>query len=140
MMVLLGDDEVLDIRMVTTQCGHHRATSRARRKDGAAHRIPDVHEGHRARGNAPGRMSLTPGRTQGRKIIADATALLHRQRPFPEVLEDAVDAVLQAPHHEAVEQCDASPGPSPGQDAPAWEEAKTLKHRTKPSLPCSLVV
>ena len=69
MMVLLGDDEVLDIRIPSQRRCAIIATPCPRRKDGAAHASQTCMK-DRARGNAPGRMSLTPGGTQGRKIIA----------------------------------------------------------------------
>jgi len=42
--VRFGGDEVFDIGVVATHGGHHGPTARASRHDGAAHRIPNVHE------------------------------------------------------------------------------------------------
>ena len=46
----LGGDEILDIRMIDAQRRHHRAAPRPGAHDGAAHRVPHIHERHGARG------------------------------------------------------------------------------------------
>ena len=46
----LGFDECLDVGMVAAQRRHHRAAAITGAHDGAAHRVPHVHEGKRARG------------------------------------------------------------------------------------------
>jgi hypothetical protein len=40
----LGLDEGVDVGVVAAQCRHHRAAAVAGRHDGAAHRVPHVHE------------------------------------------------------------------------------------------------
>ena len=64
--------------MIAAHGGHHRPPARARRHDGAAHRIPDVHETQRPggiRGHAAHVRALGP---DGGEIIADPAALLRK--------------------------------------------------------------
>ena len=65
-------DEGLDVGMVAAHRRHHRTTAVARTHDGAAHGVPHVHEGERARGirtHAAHGSTLGPER---REVVADA--------------------------------------------------------------------
>ncbi len=63
--VFLGLDEGLDVGMVAAHGGHHRAAARACRHDGAAHRIPDIHEGQGPRGIGGDAFHLGAARADG---------------------------------------------------------------------------
>ena len=97
-------DEGFDIGVVTPHGGHHRAAPAACAHDGAAHRIPNIHERQRARGIRRHTFHIRAARTDGGEIIADAAALLHGQRRLFEHVKDAGHAVRHRAHHKAVEQ------------------------------------
>ncbi len=119
----LGVDEGLDVGMVDGQRRHHRAAPASRRHDGAAHRIPHIHERHRARG--VGAHALHGGALgpQCREVVADAAALLQRQRRLAHGGEDAVHRIFDGAHHEAIEQRHGTVRAGPGQDAAGGQEA-----------------
>ena len=48
--IALGVDEGFDVGMIAAQGRHHGAAAGARAHDGAAHRVPHIHEGQRTRG------------------------------------------------------------------------------------------
>src|SRR3954454_21919155 len=56
--------------------------------DGAAHRVPDIHERERAGGIGAHAPDGSAPRPQGGEVIADAAALLHRQRRLAKMGED----------------------------------------------------
>ena len=85
---------------------HHRAAAIAGAHDRAAHRVPHIHEGQRPRGVGADALHRRAARPQGREIVADAAALLHRQRRLAQMGEDAAHIVGDRAHHEAVEQGD----------------------------------
>ena len=135
MLLALGLDEGNDVRMIAAQGRHHGATPRTGRQDRAAGGIPDVHEGNRAGGDAAGRMRDTAGRAQAGEVVTDAPTLLHGDRTFLEVVEDALHAVFQLAHHEAVEQRYTARGTGTRQDASAGQKAEILQRRQKLFLP-----
>ena len=56
--------------------------------------------------SAPTPLTSVPLRPQGREIVADAAALLHRQRRLAQMREDAAHVVGDRAHDKAVEQRD----------------------------------
>lgn len=97
-------DELFDIRKVAAQRGHHGAAACAGGEDGGAHGIPDPHEGDRTGGDHASPAGGTAARAQGRKVVADSAALLHRLRAFLESLEDALHRILDHTHDKAAEE------------------------------------
>ena len=114
---MLGLDKSFDVGMVASEGSHHGPAARARAHDGAAHGIPYIHEGKRARGIGADASNRGPLGTQGRKIVADTTALLHGQRGFLEVFENARHVVGDGAHDEAVEQGHFTAASGTGDDA-----------------------
>jgi len=99
----LGGDEVLDVGVVAPHGRHHRAPAGASGHDGAAHRVPHVHEGQRSGGigaDAAHGRALRPERGE---VVADPTPLLHGERGFAQVLENAAEIIGDVAHDEAVE-------------------------------------
>ena len=128
-------DEGLDVGMVAAQRRHHRAAAIARAHDGAAHRVPHVHEGQRARGVGADpfdRRALGP---QRREIVADAAALLHRQRRLAQMGEDAGHVVRNRAHDEAVEEGDVAPAAGPGKDASGRQKLEVSQRLGKAAGP-----
>ncbi len=131
----LGGDEILDVRVIAAHGRHHRAAARAGGHDGAAHRVPDIHEGERAGrvgGDAADGGAFRPQRGE---IVADAAALLHRERRFAQMREDAAEIVRDGAHHEAVEQRDASLGAGAGENPAGGLEAEILQRLVEGALP-----
>ena len=95
--------------MIDRQGRHHRAAPRARAHDGTAHGVPHFHERHGARGIRPHAFDQRALGPQGGKVIADAAALLQRQRRFAHRAEDAVHGIGDGAHDKAVEQRDGAP-------------------------------
>ena len=119
----LGVDELFDVGMIAGERRHHRAAPRARRHDRAAHRVPHFHEGDgtgRIRAHAFHGRAFGPER---REIVADAAALLQRQRRLAQMGEDAAHVVGDGAHDEAVEERDAAVGAGARQDSPCRQEA-----------------
>ncbi len=121
--------------MLAGQGRHHRAAAIAGAHDGAAHRIPHIHEGERTRCVGADPFDNRPLRPQRREIIADAAALLHRQRGLAQMGEDPAHVVGDRPHHEAVEQGHLTPGAGAGDDPPGREKAEIAHRRVKPLGP-----
>ena len=131
----LGGDERLDVWMVAAHRRHHRPAPRAGGHDGAAHAVPHVHESERSRcvrADAFDRRTLG---AQGRKIIADAAALLHGQRRLAQMGEDAAEVVLDVAHHEAVEQRHPTFGAGARDDAAGRKKLEILQGLVEPLLP-----
>ena len=115
-------DKVFYIGMVTAHCGHHRTAPRSGAHDGAAHRIPDIHERQRPRGigrHAGHKRTFGPQRA---KVIPNAAALLHGQRRFFEHIKYAAHTVGDGAHNKTVEKRDFSRGSSAGRDPAGWQE------------------
>ena len=118
-----GVHEIFDVGMIAGERRHHRAAPRAGRHDRAAHRVPHFHEGDgagRIRAHAFHRRAFGPKR---REVVADAAALLQRQRRLAQMGEDAAHVVRDGAHDEAVEERDAALGARAGQDSPGRQEA-----------------
>ena len=120
-------DEGLDVGVVAAHRRHHRAAAAPCRHDGAAHRVPDIHEGQGARRVGGHALHLGAARPDGREVVADAAALLHRQRGFLEHVEDARHRIGHGAHHEAVEQRHRARGPRPGGDPASRQVAEILE-------------
>jgi hypothetical protein len=56
--------------------------------------------------------------------MADAAALLHGERGFLDVLEDGAEVILDAAHHEAIEEGDVAARARARQDAPRRQEGQ----------------
>ena len=74
----LGFDKSLDVGVLAGERRHHRAAAITRAHDRAAHRVPHIHEGQRARGIRADAFDVGAARPEGREIVADPAALLHR--------------------------------------------------------------
>ena len=131
----LRGDEGLDVGVIAAQRRHHRAAPCACRLDRCAHRVPDVHERHRARCGPAGRVRELAGRAQRREVVTDSAALLQRQRAFAQRAEDAVHRIVDLPHHEAVEKRHAAAGARACKDASAREKAEIGERLDEPALP-----
>ena len=131
----LGLDEGLDVGMIAAQAAHHGAAPKTRAHDGAAHRVPAVHERQRPRGvgaDALDRRSLGPERGE---VVADAAALLHGERGLLQVLEDRGHVVRDPAHHEAVEERDLPLRPCAGEDAAGGQELEPFQRAVELRLP-----
>ena len=84
---------------------------------------------------APAASARLAGRAQRREVVADAAALLHRQRAFAQRAEDAVERIVDRAHHEAVEERDAAPGAGAGEDAAAGKETEIRERIGEAALP-----
>ena len=111
--------------MVAGERRHHRAAAGARAHDGAAHRIPHIHEGDRARRIGADAEHRRPFRPQAGKVVTDAAALLHGQRRFAQMGEDAVERIRDRAHHKTVEQGDIAAGAGARQNPPCRQKAVT---------------
>ena len=114
--IRFGSDKVFYIGMVTAHCGHHRTAPRSGAHDGAAHRIPDIHERQWPRGIGRHAGHKRTFGAQGAKVIANAAALLHGQRRFFEHIKYAAHTVGDGAHNKTVEKRDFSGGSSAGRD------------------------
>ena len=88
--------------------------------------------------SAPMLFTSAPLRPQRREVVADAAALLHGERGFLDVVEDGAEVVLDAAHHEAIEQRDVATGAGAGQDATGRQEGEVrhgLGEGLAPSAP-----
>ena len=131
----LGGDERLDIRVIAAHGRHHGPPARSGGHDGAAHGVPDIHEGQGARGiRSHARYRCALG-ANGREVIADAAALLHRQRSLFQHLEDAAHAVGDGAHDEAVEQCHLPGCSGPGGDAAGGKKLEVLQRGIETVFP-----
>ena len=133
--VLLGRNEVLDVRMVAAQGAHHGAPARAGAHDGAAHGVPDVHETQRAGGVRPHPVDHGALGPEGREVVADAPALLQGERRLLEVLENAAHVVRDAAHDKTVEQRHPAVGPRPGENPAGRNEAEIRQRLGKAAGP-----
>ena len=88
------------------------------------------------RPHAAHRRALGP---QGRKIVADAAALLHRQRRFAQVAEDAAQIVLDVAHDEAIEQGHPPVRPGAGHDPARRQELEPFQGAVERLLPLGRV-
>ena len=131
----LGVDEGLDVRVVARQRRHHGAAAVAGAHDRAAHGVPHPHERDRPRRIGADALHARALRAKGRKIDADAAALLHGQRRIPEAVEDSRHVVGEPAHHEAVEQRDAVVGAGAGKDSPGGQETVVVERRRERFLP-----
>ena len=110
--------------MIAAQRGHHGAAARAGRHDGAAHGIPHVHEAHRPGCVGADALHQRALGAQRGEVMADAAALLHGERGFLDVVEDGAEVVLDAAHHEAIEEGDVAARAGAGQDASRRQEGE----------------
>ncbi|MDZ7749381.1 MAG: hypothetical protein U5K43_11685 [Halofilum sp. (in: g-proteobacteria)] len=120
--LVLGLDELADVRVVDAQHAHLGAAAVAGGLDGLAGAVEHAHERDRARGLGHDRLherALGPDRAE---VVADAAAGLERQHGLAQGLGDAVHGVRDR-LHEAVDQRDLQAGARARLDAPAGDEA-----------------
>ena len=67
--------------------------------------------------------------------MADAATLLHRQGGFLDAVENGREVVLDAAHHEAVEEGDGASSPRACDDAAGGEEGQIVHGLEKPARP-----
>ena len=131
----LRGDEVLDVGVVASHGRHHRAATSAGGHDGAAHRVPDVHEGEWAGSVSADAAHRRASRAEGGEVVADPAALLHRQRGLAQMVEDRAEIVADVAHDEAVEQGDSPIGAGARQNAAGWQEPEVLQRFVEGLLP-----
>ncbi len=130
--MILGVDEVLDVRMVAAQHAHLGATPGAGRFDGLAGAVEDTHVRHRAGSARLGTLDVGPLRADARKVIADTAAAAHGFGGLGECRVDAGLAVDgfddRIAHwlHEAVDQRGMQIGAGGGVDAAGRDETAFL--------------
>ncbi len=131
----LGLNECLDVGVVAGQHPHHGAAPRPGAHDGAAHGVPHVHEAERSRGVGADTLDQCAPRPERGEVVADAAALLHGQRRFLQVLEDAGHVIGDVAHDETVEQRHPAISPGAGQDAAGGQETEVLHGLEEALLP-----
>ena len=89
---------------------------------------------------AAGRVRVRAFGAQGREVGADTAAQLHRERRFAQRIENAVERIVQRPHHEAVEQRDPPRGSGARHDASARQEAEIRERFAKACRPARAIV
>jgi len=130
--LLLRLDKGLDIGMVAPQRGHHCTAPIAGAHDRPAHRVPDIHKAQRPGCIGTNALDRRTVRPEGREVIADPSALLHRQRCFAQMGKDPAHIVRDRPHHKAVEQRHPRPAAACAcDDAPRREEFEIAHRRIK---------
>ena len=125
--VLLGSDEVPDVRVIAPHGAHHGPTAATSRHDRAAHAVPAIHEAQGARGV---RSELLDEGTVGTKradVVSDTTTLLHGEGGFLQHIEDAAQAVRDRTHDVAVEQRDHAASACPCGDTSCGQEAEVFE-------------
>src|SRR5262249_30757027 len=70
-------------------------------------------------------------RPQGREVVSDAAALLHRQSRLAQMGEDPAHVVWDRPHHKAIEQSYETTAARTGDDPPGREELEIGHCRVK---------
>jgi len=133
--VAFGVDEGLDVRMVDAQTAHHRPAPLTGGHDGAAHRIPHVHETERTRGLRPDPSHESAGGADCGKVHADAAALLQGDGGFAQMLEDAVQIVRDDAHDETVEQGHGATSAGAGEDSSSGQEPVGVQRLAEPGPP-----
>ena len=127
--VVLGVDEVLQVRVVAAQDAHLRAAARACRFHRFARAVEHPHVRHRAARAAVGALHVRAPGADGREVVADATAPAHGFGGLHQGDVDARAAVDgfgdRVAHglHEAVDQRGPEVGARGGVDASARDEA-----------------
>lgn len=111
-----------------------QSASRSMLQQCGAHAVPDAHEGNGTGSDTPGRACPRAVWPQGREIVTHAPTLLHGERTFLKIIENAVHRVLDDPHHKTVQQRDLVMGPGTGLDAPP---GRNLKPCSTPQKCCS---
>mmetsp|Transcript_21920 Transcript_21920/g.61690 ORF Transcript_21920/g.61690 Transcript_21920/m.61690 type:complete len:665 (+) Transcript_21920:1171-3165(+) len=130
--LVLGMDELFNVRVVAAQHAHLRAAAAA----GAFHRlagpVEHAHIADRPRGMAAGGAHPGAGRADAAEVIAHAAAAAHRLGRFGEGRVDAGHAVFRGGDavahrlHEAVDQRGRQLGAGRGHDAAGRHEAALL--------------
>ena len=121
--------------MIATHRRHHGSAPGSGRHDCPAHGVPNVHERQWPAGIRRHASDVSPLRPDGREIVADAAALLHRDGRLLQHLEDASHAVRDRAHHETVEERHRPVGARACHDSPGRQEPEVLERRVEPVLP-----
>ncbi len=101
--------------------GHH----------GSAHRIPSIHEGEGARCLCADPAHRSASGTNGREVHSNTAALLHCQRGFAKMFENAVEVVRDRPHDKAIEQGDRAPRTGAGDNSASGQKSEIGERRFK---------
>ena len=126
--------------MIAPHRRHHRAASRTGRHDGAAHGVPDIHEGQRPRGIRRHALHIRALGPDGREIVADPAALLHGQRRLAQHVEYAAHVIGHGAHDETVEQGDIAPRARPGGDATGGQIFEILQRGVELLFPMLRII
>ena len=129
---MLGVDEVFDVGMIAAHGAHHGAAPRARRHDGAAHRIPHIHEAQGARGVGADAHHGRALRPERREIMADAAALLHGECGFLQASKmPSIESSIR-PMTKQLKRVTLRPVPAPARMRPAgrnlWSAERLIEH------------
>src|SRR5690606_33471261 len=103
--------------------------------DGAAHRIPHIHEGERAGRVGTYAFHRRAARPERGEVVTDAATLLHGEGCFAQMVEDAAHVVRDRAHDEAVEERDIPVGAGAGADAAGRPEPESLQRLVETLLP-----
>ena len=131
--VVLGVDEVLDVRMVAAQHAHLGAATGTCRFDGLAGAVEDAHVGDGAGSARVRALDQRADRADRREVVADATAATHG---FSGLGQRGIDAGLAVDRfddrisdrlHEAVDQRGGEVGTGCGVDAAGRNETVFLR-------------
>src|SRR3546814_8028120 len=85
-------------------CSSDLAAAAAGGRDGEAHLVVDIHEGHRPGGVGAGAGDERAARAQGGELVADAAAGLEREPGLVDLFQDAVHRVGDGARDGAVDR------------------------------------
>ena len=122
----LGADEFDDVGMTDVQRGHLGAAAAARRGDGEAGFVVNVHERQRPAGTGASATHIGPARAQRAEVIADAATGLQGQARLHIPLQDIFHGIADGAADRAVDQRGGGfvlPGAGVGHDAPGADRA-----------------
>ena len=121
--------------MIDTKAPHHRAPSLSGGHYRPAHRVPGVHEAERSGRVSANTQNRRARRSDGRKVHTDPAALLHRDRGFTQMLEDAGQIVRNSAHHETIEKSHIPAGPGTSKNAACRYKLEIGERVAKPGCP-----
>jgi len=130
--LVLGVDEILDVRMIAAQDAHLRAPARPGGFHGLAGAVEDAHVGDGAGGAGLGALHLGAARADGGEVVADAAAAAHGFGRLGQRRVDAGTAIgglddgVAHGLHKAVDQGRRKVGAGGGVDPPGRHEAVFL--------------
>ena len=101
--VFLRFHEILYVRMITTQSGHHRAPAGPCTHYSSAHRVPNIHKRERAGSVSTYSDYRRSFRSESRKVITDATTLLKSESSFFNCSKYSCHIIGNITHNKAIE-------------------------------------